>query len=293
MAFRPLITVNQARSSKFNDQHQRVLNCLRELEQNSGNANRNEVLYSHQVNAVLRLHKYFNSDIAIRFTVNPRDSKVALIVLPTGCGKTGVAVLASYVLNASRVLVITPSSIISEQVDDAYKKFLVKRGIIGQDDQLLFAPHKLLVTNSRQLLDKLAVQLADLVITNAHKVSDNDNPRAKVKLEDISALANWFDLIIVDEAHHYPARTWKQFVDHFPNTNKIFLTATPEHRGEPILEEPPCYQLSHDDAVRNGVIRKVEFDEIRGGNSEEEKLKVMLQLTNNHNISNAKFKRVP
>ena len=262
-----LITVNlHAGSSKFNDQHQRVLDCLRRPEIF-------EVLYSHQVNAVLRLHKYFNSDIAIRSTVNPRDSNVALVVLPTGCGKTGVAVLASYVLNASRVLVITPSSIISEQVDDAYKNFLVKRGIIGQDAQLHFAPHKMLVKNAQQLLDEFSVRQADLVITNAHKVSDNDNPRAKVKLEDISALANLFDLIIVDEAHHYPARTWRQFVDHFPNSKKIFLTATPEHRGEPILEEPPCYRLSQDDAVSNGVIRKVEFDEITEG-SEEEILKV-------------------
>ena len=278
MASPPLITVpNQARSSKFNDQHQRVLDCLRELEQN---ANRNEVLYSHQVNAVLHLHKYFNSDIAIRSTVNPRDSKVALVVLPTGCGKTGVAVLASYVLNASRVLVITPSSMISKQVDDAYKNFLVKRGIIGKDAQLLFAPHKILVMNSQQLLDEFAVKQADLVITNAHKVSGNDNPRAKVKLEDISALADLFDLVIVDEAHHYPANTWRRFVDHFPNSKKIFLTATPEHRGEPILKELlPCYQLSQDDAVRNGVIREVKFDQIIGGNDEKEKLKVMLATT--------------
>ena len=51
----------------------------------------------------------------IRSTSNPKNSQVALVVLPTGCGKTGVAVLASYVLNASRVLlvIITPQGVVT------------------------------------------------------------------------------------------------------------------------------------------------------------------------------------
>ena len=73
-----------------------------------------EALYFHQIKAVLRLYEYFKCREAqgqttiIRSTSNPKNSQVALVVLPTGCGKTGVAVLASYVLNASRVLIITP-----------------------------------------------------------------------------------------------------------------------------------------------------------------------------------------
>ena len=51
-------------------------------------------LYRHQIEAVRKLQEYFNPQN------NPNSSNIALVVLPTGCGKTGVAVLASYALNA-------------------------------------------------------------------------------------------------------------------------------------------------------------------------------------------------
>ena len=197
-------------------------------------------------------------------------------MLPTGCGKTGVAVLASYVLDATRVLVITPSLIISKQVDEAYEYFLIERGIIGKQDQHLYVPLKKLITKSEQLVThepgqlrqtlRLEVRRADLLITNAHKISD----QSAVKVTDIPD--DCFDLVIVDEAHHYPARTWKRLVDHFPNSKKIFLTATPEHDGKPILQDPPCYKLSHDDAVKKGIIREVKFIE----KSEEKQLEVLI-----------------
>ena len=56
-------------------------------------------LYQHQIEAV----------IAARLRLDDPHQPIALVVLPTGCGKTGVAVLAAYALNVTRVLVITPS----------------------------------------------------------------------------------------------------------------------------------------------------------------------------------------
>jgi len=52
----------------------------------------------------------------------------------TGCGKTGVAVLASYALSATRVLVIMPSIIISRQICQAYHQYLLKLEIISPED---------------------------------------------------------------------------------------------------------------------------------------------------------------
>lgn len=284
MATRPVIRPNYKKASKFTLQRDSLLNYLREYEKYLNDATgdkADEALYSHQVKAVLRLHKYFDfKGSIIRSTVNPNNSNIALVVLPTGCGKTGVAVLASYVLNASRVLVVTPSLIISRQIDDAYEHFLVKRGIINEEDRHLYVPQKMLITKSEQLVTsgdlgqqtlRTEVQQADLLITNAHKIGE----KSKVKVEDIPA--DCFDLVIVDEAHHYPAKTWKQLIDHFPNSKKIFLTATPEHDGRPILTEPSyqCYQLSQDDAVKDGVIRKVLFHELDEKQSEEEQLEVI------------------
>jgi len=98
---------------------------------------------------VLKLRNYFdpNDD-----SVNPDCLNTALVVLPNGCGKTGVAVLASYALSASRALVITPSTIVSEQVYDAYKHFLLDRKIITDDELDEFLPSIATISKSSQIL---------------------------------------------------------------------------------------------------------------------------------------------
>lgn len=58
-------------------------------------------------------------------------SSIALVVQPTGTGKSAVAVLVSYLFGARKVLVITPSKIIATQLNkdfaDPKESFLVKR----------------------------------------------------------------------------------------------------------------------------------------------------------------------
>ena len=208
------------------------------------------LLYAHQVEAVLSIREYFNPTSAN----NTTGSNIALAVMPTGSGKTGVAVLASYVLNASCVLVITPSLTISRQIDAAYDKFLEERGLIDANQRRHFIPSKKVISRSNEIQHALAVTV---MITNAHKIGG----QSRVAISDIPR--GHFDLVIVDEAHHYPARTWKLLVDHFADSKRLFLTATPEHRGQPILDEGQvCYHLNHQKAVDDGIIRKVEYDEI-------------------------------
>ena len=216
-------------------------------------------LYRHQIEAVLRVRKYFQFDLV----VNPSGSNIALVVIPTGCGKTGVAVLASYALNASRVLVITPSVIISKQVDVAYDDFLYKCGVFNASQNRKYVvPSKRVITNSSDIPGAMG---SSVMIVNAHKIGG----KSRVKIEDIPN--DWYDLVIVDEAHHYPAPTWKLLVDHFCNSQRLFLTATPEHKGNPILSVQPCFELRRNDAIASRIIRKVELYETAEGDSFDEK----------------------
>ena len=110
-----------------------------------------------------------------------------------------------------------------------------------------------------------------VVIANAHKFGANSG----VNFEDIPT--DLFDLLIVDEAHHYPAETWKRVVNHFPfPCKKLFLTATPKNKGkdfkfmcliffkgEDILPSSClAYELLHVDAVKRGIIRDTNFTEV-------------------------------
>jgi len=210
------------------------------------------LLHGHQVEAVLWLREYFDP----QKNPNPR-SDIGLVVLPTGCGKTGVAVLASYALNASRVLVITPSIVISRQIDKAYGNFLIEREIIPDTPEyaLRALPKPICINKSREIREGMR---SAVMVVNAHKIGG----QSSVRIEDIPVTG--YDLVIVDEAHHYPAPTWKLLVDHFTESKKLFLTATPFHNGQPILPGIPYYELERSEAVSKGIIRRVEFDQSTG-----------------------------
>ena len=206
-------------------------------------------IYPHQIEALCATENHFGYD---------KKPNIALVVLPTGCGKTGVAVLAPYLLNESRVLVITPSLKISQQIYEEFcgeRMFLLQRGIIKDEVKEIsqYRPSGNYITRS----SNIKVNLSEpLMVVNAHKIGG----RSRVKIADIPN--DYYDLVIVDEAHHYPADTWRYLVDHFSNSRRLFLTATPYHNRKYILRNnPPCFFLSRQDAEARGIIRPVEFFE--------------------------------
>jgi len=72
---------------------------------------------------------------------------------------------------------------------------------------------------------------------------------------------NLFDLVIVDEGHHYPAKTWLTVVEHF-NAKILFMTATPYNKGGAIFEkEFWIYFKSYEEINKAGIIRNLDFEE--------------------------------
>ena len=220
-------------------------------------------IYEHQSLAVKAIRRDLDTPTEGDF------SNVSLVVLPTGSGKTGVGVMAAYVCKARRVLVVTPSEAISKQqltqfkvVGDSNrnplnkKPFLFERGIFPSYNHLL--PSGQCVLETMELRNVLCEDY-QLVVTNAHKFGDGSGRGVDIK----EFPRDYFSLVIVDEAHHFPAQTWKNIVDRFSEVERIlFLTATPLNRGEYILQDKsPCYVLSHEDAVKRGIIRETRFIE--------------------------------
>ena len=230
------------------------------------NIDKLRAIYGHQYEALLAVKRQLVDEV--------RQPNIALVVLPTGCGKTGVAVLAPYILNSRRVLILTPSNTISEQIYQAFRgrdeesMFLVQRGIISGEYAKEMRPKARLIDKPNQIRDALD---DDLLVITAHQVGGN----ALVCIDDIPA--DNFDLVIVDEAHHYPAQTWTTIVDRFKNSKRLFLTATPYYKGGYILESirpatvglagtmpiciNACYTLNLQDAIERGIIRDKRFDE--------------------------------
>lgn len=134
------------------------------------------------------------------------------------------------------------------------KSFYVKHNVVTEDAANRFVEASRLINQGREIGD-----LAEnLVIVNAQKFSTNSSIDWG-KLDRKS-----FNLLIVDEAHHFPAPTWNKIVSYF-NCKILFLTATPFRKGQAILSEQNgsiCYQISINELINNGVIRKTIFREI-------------------------------
>jgi superfamily II DNA or RNA helicase len=132
--------------------------------------------------------------------------------------------------------------------------FYVKHGVVTEDAASRFVEVARLISQGREIGD-----LAEnLVIVNAQKFGTNSSVEWK-KLNRKS-----YNLLIVDEAHHFPAPTWNDIVTYF-NCKTIFLTATPFRKGQPILTGQNgniCYQISLNELMDRGVIRKTIFREI-------------------------------
>ncbi|GAG35141.1 unnamed protein product, partial [marine sediment metagenome] len=53
----------------------------------------------------------------------------AVVVMPNGSGKTAVLMMSAFVLRAKRVLVITPSRLVREQVTREFQNLALLKGI--------------------------------------------------------------------------------------------------------------------------------------------------------------------
>lgn len=155
--------------------------------------------------------------------------KRVLLVAPTGAGKT---VLAAAIIQASTVerkpaLVLAHRREIVAQTSDKLRAVGIPHGIIQAG------------TPPSPFED---VQVASIQTLGARAIRSDFMPLPGA------------DLLVIDEAHHCPARTYQRIVDLYPHAVVLGLTATPcrgDGRGlggifDTIVECPQVAELIHD-----------------------------------------------
>jgi superfamily II DNA or RNA helicase len=225
------------------------------------------LLYDYQIDAVLKTHEYFIKHGTL--------AEPALIVAPTGSGKSGISSMLPYVLQSSKVLILSPSVVITNQLaktfglsGDVKESFFFKTHIFDDTNSLkAFLENGKVISSTSEIAD---MDLANLVFVNAQKfggTSYTSLVRGSVEVvENVKNTFESFTTIIVDEAHHYPAETWYEIVNNFNGKQIIFLTATPfRNKGgkkEPILgpNQKITYEIPKD-AIEGKTIRKCEYFE--------------------------------
>jgi superfamily II DNA or RNA helicase len=126
-----------------------------------------------------------------------KNSRSPLLVLPTGGGKTVVFsyIAATTAARGKRVLILVHRIELLRQTSEALRKSGVRHGLVNPK----FTP---------DLSAPVQVASVQTIIKRLH-------------------LFKSFDLIVVDEAHHALATTWKRIIDHYSMARVLGVTATP------------------------------------------------------------------
>jgi superfamily II DNA or RNA helicase len=222
--------------SKFQKHGKYIIGLLnRELCQiRKGIAGRSR-FFQYQIEAVLKTAEHFDNN-------ELEESPPALISAPPGSGKSGMITLLPYVLFSSKVLILTPSVVISDQIAESFgfpkpaDAFFLKCGLFSKIIEFSKILERVHIAKSPK--DVKAMTYDNLCIVNAQKFGGNSSTSLSSKKEDVVLelydKLNEFDTILIDEAHHYPAQTWKNIIDFSRGKKVVFFTATPfrNHGGK-------------------------------------------------------------
>lgn len=192
--------------------------------------------------------------VAAHFVTKTRP---AIVVMPTGTGKTGVLTALPFVLRAARVLVIVPSKLLRDQISNEFKRLRLLRqiGAIAGD-----VPAPRVKVLRKRVRDDAAweeLRTFDVVVSIPTSASPGHTGVA-VPPRDL------FDLVLVDEAHHEAASTWRALTMAFDG-RIVLCSATPfrrdarEVRGSVVFD----YPLRH--ARDDGSFSNIEFVPVPGG----------------------------
>ena len=179
----------------------------------------------------------------------------AIAVLPTGAGKTDVAILLPYLLSARRVLIVVPSDSVRGQIAKRFELLSVLKKI-GVLPEATSAPKiRKLSKRISTIEDWNELRAFDVVVTTPHSIS----PAFRGVLQPPLDL---FDLLLIDEAHHSPAKTWQAVLNAFPQAKRALFTATPFRRDKKQIKGTIVANYSLKDARKDEVFGDIEYHPI-------------------------------
>lgn len=178
------------------------------------------------------------------------ESREVGVVLPVGCGKSGLLALAPFALKSKRTLLVAPNLNIADQLlkdltPSDPKHFYSKRNVIVKAP----FPEAAEIRGTSSNLGDL--EEADVVITNIQQLQRENNKWLAQLPED------FFDLIEFDEAHHNVAESWNILRKKFPNAKIINVSATPTRADGQLMSGDIIYSYPISKAVSKGYVKRI------------------------------------
>lgn len=199
----------------------------------------------------------------------------ALLISATGTGKTYASAFAMRELGFKRVLFLVHRNQIAKQAKKSYRKVFGEKVTMG------------LVTGNYQEYDR------DFVFATIQTLSKDDT----LNKYDKTA----FDAIVIDEAHHSSASSYKRVLEYFTPKLWLGMTATPDKRDDNLegrnIYEIFNHQIAYEIRLQNAMEEELlcpfhyfgitDLDVVSdAGSSAEEKVKNFRYLTSDDRVAN-------
>ncbi len=183
---------------------------------------------------------------------DPEKHREAGVVLPVGCGKSGLITLAPFAAQARKVLVIAPGLRISAQLLADFNPtmpgmFYRKCAVLSGPEYPEPAEIRGTSTNRSDL------DASDIVITNIQQLQRNGTDNKW--LADLPG--DYFDLILFDEGHHNVAESWEVLRKKFPAARIISVSATPTRADGRLMSGDIIYTYPIYRAVQRGFVKHI------------------------------------
>lgn len=179
----------------------------------------------------------------------------AIVVMPTGSGKSAVLMLVLYLIRKQRVSIVTPSKMVRGQIAEDFSK-LRTLCIANVFDMSIERPK--------------VFELEHLCVEEYEKDSEQADviiatPNCARSLSETKWAKKNIDLVEVDEAHHTPAKTWKQILVNLSEAAHVLFTATPFRLDRKELMGEIAYDYPLSKAYEDGIFGEIQFISVESG----------------------------
>lgn len=177
-------------------------------------------------------------------------NREASVVLPVGCGKSGLLALAPFAVKSRRTLLVAPNLKIAQQLlNDLTPShpsyFYTKRSVLARAP--FPEPAEIRgASSNRSDLDE-----ADIVVTNIQQLQRENNKWLGSLSDD------FFDLIQFDEGHHNVAESWDVLRRKFPSARILNVSATPARADGRVMTGQVIYSYPISQAVKRGYVKRI------------------------------------
>ena len=183
------------------------------------------------------------------------SNDAATIVMPTGTGKTEVMIATVVSEHIKKTCIIVPSKLLHEQTTTRFST-LGELFNIGAIDESFKVPIVGCLKSSPDDLNELRylINESNIIVTTMALLDSK-----KFQASFLTLLVNECDTLIIDEAHHIPAKSWERIKKQFKSTRCLQFTATPFRNDGKKIDGDIIYNFPLALAQEQGYFKSINF----------------------------------